>query len=85
MPDEIAIKNSQENKYKELARDIKKLPEEKQIKLVYEFCCHEFTIKHGFDYELRKKDIKYENKWKIYDSMFKEVLSEVLRNFTQYM
>lgn len=81
----ITIRNSQDNAYKEIVRDLKKLSEEKQIELLYNHCCFEFRIKYGFDYEIRKRNPKYMNMWGVYELMFEEVLKEVLDHIKPYI
>lgn len=81
----ITIRNSQDHKYAEVARDIRKLPEEKQIEILYDFCCFEFRLKYGVDYEARKRNIKYMDVWSIYNSMFEEVVKETVRKIKQYL
>lgn len=80
----ITIKNNDMG-YREIARDLKKLSEEKQIELLYEHCCFMFRVKHGIDYDARKKNMKYMDLWRVYDLMFEEVIEEVIRNIKQYM
>lgn len=80
----ITIKNNDMG-YREIARDLKKLTEEKQIELLYDHCCFVFRIKHGFDYDVRKRNPKYMNSWRIYEIMFEEVIEEVLQNIKQYI
>ena len=80
----ITIRNNDMG-YKELARDLKKSSKEKQAEILYDHCCFIFRIKHGFDYDVRKRNPKYMNAWCVYELMFEEVLKEVLMNIKPYI